>query len=82
MKKLNTIKLVEELTQEQLNTLKELIFWNKTNNLADYSNLNTEEKQEIDYALFESDISNKIVYKLFRDIYFTDKALEKIKEVA
>ena len=78
----NKIKLVEELTQTQLDTLKELIFWNKTNKLADYGNLNTEEKQEIDYALFESDISNKIIYKLFRDIYFTDKALEKLKEVA
>ena len=75
----NQIKLVEELTQEQLDTLKNLVFWGKTR-LADFSTLNTAEQEQVAEALFEADISNTIIYKLFYNIYFTDKALEKVAE--
>lgn len=62
---------VEELEQHQIDKLKELVFWNneKTKG-ADFGTLSTLERQEIDYALFESDIPNKTIFKLFRDIYF------------
>lgn len=75
----NQIKLVEELTQEQLDILKSLVYWNDTR-LADYSTLNTAEQEQVAEALFEADISNDIIYKLFYNIYFTDNALEKVAE--
>lgn len=78
----NNIKIVEELTQEQLDTLKGLVFWHETR-LADYNNISKQEEAEIDEALFERDIPNTTIYKLYRDIYFTDKALATItSEVA
>lgn len=73
----NQIKLVEELTQEQLDILKSLVYWNDTR-LADYSTLNKAEQEQVAEALFETDISNNIIYKLFYNIYFTDNALEKL----
>lgn len=67
------IRLVEELEQAQLDELKEGVFWGDSS-VADFSNLNEQEREQVDEALFESDISNTIIYKLFRDIYFTTSA--------
>lgn len=75
----NNIKIVEELTQKQLDTLKGLVFWHNTK-LAEYDNITEQEQQEIWEALFESDIPNTTIYKLYANIYFTDKALATITQ--
>lgn len=67
------IRLVEELEQTQLDELKESVFWGDSS-VADFSNLNEREREQVAEALFESDISNTIIFKLFRDIYFTTSA--------
>ena len=74
----NGVRLVEELSQWQLDTLKEIVFWwGEICPVANLKNLNRTEQEIVKNALFESDITNKMIYKIFGDIYFTSKFFEK-----
>ena len=67
----NSIKIVEELTQTQLDELKIQVFWGDSA-LADFSNLSFFDKNELQKATLFSEIPNTTIYKLFRDVYFKD----------
>ena len=70
------IMIVEELSQQQINELKSRVFWGNCKN-ADFQNLSMLDKDIIQQALFETDITNRIIYKLFKDVYFRASDFEQ-----